>query len=113
MKQDDKMKMIEELEDGRLLVNVDKTIYDKQSVLAAAYKSTGTCHIHVDSIDSDHYGVYFSRKNPDIDLASQVESFCSELIDQQVRQHLERSNKSIKEMIVKKAFFPFQGDDQQ
>lgn len=105
--------MIEELEDGRLLLKVDKTIYDKECVLASVYKFTGTCYIHIESIDSNHYGVYFLRKNPDIDLISQVDSFSNELIDQQVRQNLDRSNKSIKEMIVKKAFFPFQGNDHQ
>ncbi len=113
MRQDDKMKIMKKLEDGRFLMKVNKIIYDKESVLATVYKFTGTCYVHVDSIEPDHYGVYFSQKNPDIDLISQVDSFSNELIDQQVRQNLERSNKSIKEMIVKKAFFPFQGDDQQ
>lgn len=113
MRQDGKMKIIEELEDGRFWVKVNKTLYDKESVLVTAYKFTGNCRVHVDSIEPDYYGVYFSKKNPDVDLIVQVESFCNDLIDQQVRQDLEISNKSIKEMIVRKAFFPFQGNDQQ
>lgn len=113
MRQDDQMKMIQKLDDGRLLLKVDKTFYDHESVLAATYKFTDTCYIHVKSIDSEHYGVYFSPRQLDVDLVSQVNSFCNELIDQQVRQSLERSNKSIKEMIVKKAFFPFHENEGQ
>lgn len=106
-----KAKTMQELEDGRVLLMVDKTVYDKEAVVATAYKFTDTCHIHVDSVAPGHYGVYFSPKQPNIDLAYQVDSFCNELVDQQLRQDLEKASRPIKELIVKKAFFPFQDNE--
>lgn len=108
---DGKARAIQELDNGRILLKVDKAVYDREAVVATAYKLTDTCFIHVDSAHPGHYAVYFSAKQLGIDLISQVDSFCNELIDQQLRQDLGKSNKSIKEMIVKKAFFPFQNNE--
>ena len=105
------MDMIEDLGDGRLLLKVDKTIYHQESILSTAYKFTDSCYIQIDSIDSNYYGVYFTVKNPSVDLVSQVNNFCNELIDQETRYNLHKSNKTIKELIVKKAFFPFQTNE--
>ena len=102
------MGIIQKLEDGKLLLRVDKTVYNHDAILSATYKFTDNCFIYIDSIDASYYGVYFSPKNPIIDSISQVNDFCNELIDQQIRLNLDRSNKSIKELIMRKAFFPFQ-----
>ena len=99
---------IEELEDGALLLKVDKNIYAHESVLAAAYRFAENCHVRVDSLDSSHYGILFRAKDPNVDLEFQVGEFCNELIDQQVRHDLDKSNRSIKELIIRKAFFPFE-----
>jgi His-Xaa-Ser system protein HxsD len=101
------VKTIEILADGRLLLSVNKAIYNHEAILAASYKFTETCYTHVDSIDSDHYGVFFTAKNPNIDLNLQANSFCNELIDQQIRYNLNQSNRAVKELILRKAFFPF------
>jgi His-Xaa-Ser system protein HxsD len=105
------VKPIEKLEDGRLLLQVNKAIYNHKTILAAVYKFTQTCYIHVDLIDSDHYGVFFTAKNPDIDFDFQVNNFCNELIDQQIRYGLDQSYRSIKELIIRKAFFPFEANE--
>ena len=102
---------MQKLEDGRLLLRVDKNIYQHDAIFSAAYKFTDNCYIHTDSLDSNYYGVYFTLKYSDADLASQVNAFCNELIDQQIRLNLDSQNRSIKELIIKKAFFPFQGDE--
>ena len=104
------MEIIKNLENGKLLLKVDKSIYHHEAILAAAYKFTDNCYIHIDSMDSKYYGIYFSPKKDDMDLASKVNEFCNELIDQQIRYNLDNSNRSIKELIVKRAFFPFQND---
>ena len=102
------MEPIQRLENGQILLRVDKNIHNHEAILSTAYKFTNDCHIQIISQDSNYYGVYFSPKNPNIDLYSQVNDFCNELIDQQLRYDLDKSNKSIKELIIKKAFFPFQ-----
>lgn len=105
------MELIQKLEGGRLLLRVDKNIYQHDAILSTAYKFTDQCYINIDALDSNYYGVYFTQKHPDIDLASQVNAFSNELIDQQIRRNLDYQNRSIKELIIKKAFFPFQGDE--
>ena len=102
------MELIQKLEDGRLLLQVEKAIYHHDAILSAAYKYTGDCYINVTSINSDYYGVYFTPRQSNVGLISQINDFCNELIDQQIRHNLDNSNRSIKELIIKKAFFPFQ-----
>ncbi|MEK6690996.1 MAG: His-Xaa-Ser system protein HxsD [Nitrospirota bacterium] len=106
------MKIIEKLEDGKLLLRVEKSIYRHDAILSSAYKFTDDCYIHVDSIDSNYYGVYFAPKDSTVDLISLVNNFCNELIDEQIRFSLDISNKSIKELIIRKAFFPFQDHEE-
>ena len=105
------MEPIEKLQDGRLLLRVSKALYSHEAILTTAYKFTDNCYIHVDSLDSDYYGVFFTAKEPSIDLFSQVNDFYNELADQQIRYNLCQSNRSIKELIIKKAFFPFQDNE--
>lgn len=102
------MELLHKLEDGRLLLQVEKAIYHHDAILCAAYKYTGDCYINVTSIDSNYYGVYFTPKQSNADLISRINDFCNELIDQQIRHNLDRSNSAIKELIIHKAFFPFQ-----
>lgn len=102
------MGLLQKLEDGRLLLPVEKSIYQHDAILSAAFKYTDDCYIHVASMDSDYYGVYFTPKQSNIDLISQINDFSNELIDQQIRHNLDNSNRSIKELIIRKAFFPFQ-----
>jgi His-Xaa-Ser system protein HxsD len=108
------MEIMQKFDDGRILLRVNKTIYCQEAILAAAYKFSDNYYVHVDSLDSDYYGVYFAAKqHPDTDLISHIKNFGNELIDQQLRYNLDQSNKSIKELIIKKAFFPFESDENQ
>ena len=102
------MEIIEELENGKIVLKVDKSLYCQEAILAATYKFTDTYYIHVTSVDSNNYGVYVTPKNSENDAKSVINEFCNELIDQQIRHTLEQSNNSIKALIIKKAFFPFQ-----
>ena len=105
------METIQKLKDGKIVLQVDKTIYKHDAVLAAAYKFTDNCYIHVESRDTHNYTVYFRPKNNNKDLPSLVNAFCNELIDQQIRFNLDLSSRSIKELIIKKAFFPFKDNE--
>ncbi len=105
------MEIIQKLKNGQLVLRVEKSIYNHEAILSTAYKYTDKCYLYITSLDSDYYGVYFKAKDSNIDLIAQINDFCNELIDQQLRHNLEESNKSIKELIVKKAFFPFEGHE--
>lgn len=102
------MNQIEKLEDDQTFLRVEKHLYDHEAILSAAHKFTDLCYIHITSINADYFGIFFSLKNSNADLNTCIKEFCNELIDQQIRHNLEKSNKSIKELIIKKAFFPFQ-----
>ncbi len=104
------MGIIKISKDHNIFLKISKSIYDRQAILKTAYAFTDTCHIHVDSFDADNYAVYFSGKNDNNDLESIIKEFCNELIDQQIRHDLNDNNKAIKELIIKKAFFPFLND---
>lgn len=105
------MQPIEKIEDGKFLLRINKAIYSHEAILATTYKFTENCYIHIDSLDSDYYGAFFTAKHPNIDLIYQVNNFCNELVDQQIRYNLDESNRSIKELIIKKAFSPFENNE--
>ncbi|MBW2063336.1 MAG: His-Xaa-Ser system protein HxsD [Deltaproteobacteria bacterium] len=105
------MEIITVPETNELLVKIDKSLYDHEAVLAAAYKFTDAFYIRLDSTDSQHYGAYFSAKKDSVDIMSVIGEFCNELIDAQIRHDLEKSSRPIKALIIKKAFFPFQEHD--
>lgn len=102
------MEIIEELENGKIVLKVDKSLYCQEAILTATYKFTDTCYMHVMSVDSNNYGVYITPKNTETDVKLVINEFYNELIDQQIRHNLVQSNNSIKALIIKKAFFPFQ-----
>lgn len=104
------MEILETNADGKILLRVDKSLYNHESILKATYKFTNNCFIHITLLDTQNYGIYFTAKKPEVDLLAQVNEFSNELIDQELRYSLEESNKSIKELIIKKAFFPFQNN---
>ena len=100
------MAKIEILQSGRMLLKVDKSIYECEAVLRAAYSFTDTCFVEIESVEGDKYAVYFSHKNSNVNLEVVIKEFCNELIDQQIRLDLERKHGKIREIIVKQAFAP-------
>jgi His-Xaa-Ser system protein HxsD len=106
------MELIINLEDGEILLKLNREIYTQEAILETSYKFTHSCNIHIDS-EQIYFNVFFSAQNDNINLKDQVDRFCNELIDQQVRYNLSKSNKEIKELIIRKAFFPFQNNDEK
>ncbi len=93
------------MDDGRLLLEINKKIYNDEAILQAAYRFNDKCYIYIDPISEDVLGVYFKGKETGIaDLEAIAENFCNELIDQQVRLNVEKSYGDIRDEIVKKAF---------
>lgn len=104
------METIEKTEDGRLLLRVDKSLYHKEAILSASYRFTNDFFVNVSSIEDQHYVIQFTPKLPNADNITRVNEFCNELIDQELRLSLKESSQPIRELIVRKAFFPFDNE---
>ena len=81
------------LEDGRILIKLDKSVYEKEAVMAAAYKMTDTCFIIVKPLEDNQLGVYFEPKNNqnEDDLKAIAKNYCNEVLDQQTRLDVEKN----------------------
>ena len=104
---------IRQLEKDKFAILLNKTIYCSEAILAAAYKFSEFFYFKIDSKDSDYFEVLFAFKKDaeGSSVNSLIHDYCSELIDQQIRFNLNKSNSAIKALIIKKAFFPFQEND--
>ena len=98
---------IKHIDGNRLLLEIDKTIYNAEAVLNASCKFTDRCYIHQEPASENIINVYFQEKeNNSMALDKIANEFCNELIDQQIRINVEKEYGSIRDMIVKKAFSP-------
>lgn len=103
---------IVDIHDGNFVLKFAKSIYSEQAILSTTYKFTNYCYVHVENVDNEHYGVFFRPKEEGLDVQQKIDEFCNELIDQQVRHNLQDSNRAIKELIIRKAFFPFDDENE-
>jgi len=96
------------VEDGRLLVELSKEMYEKQAVFASAYKFTDRCVVLVEPVGEGSVGVYFKSKSEldDSELMKIAELFCNEVLDQQLRLDIEKKYGNIRDLIVEHAFSP-------
>ncbi len=99
--------IIEKLEDGGMLVRLEKSFYEKPAVFAASYKFTGQCIINVQSVDETHVGVFFESETlPEEELLGVAKRFCNEVLDQQHRVDLNKKFGYLRDLIVEHAFSP-------
>ena len=84
--------IIVKVEDGKLLVELSKEMYEKLAVFAAAYKFTDRCVVLVEPVGKKSVGVYFKTKtnSEDSELMEIAEQFCNEVLDQQLRLDIEK-----------------------
>ena len=108
----EKMKeLIRRLESGKLLLEVNKKIYNMKAITQTSYKFTDKCYIHIKPVSEDVVGIYFESKKSSISLEDIANQFCNELIDQQVRIDTEEAYGNIRDAIVKQAFSPIEPKD--
>lgn len=100
--------ILSQIEEGKLVIRLSKEIYEKDAIMAAAYKLTEDCTILVKPIGEDAFGVVFESKGEQkqSELETIAKNFCNEVLDQQIRLNLEKSSGTIRELIVRHAFFP-------
>jgi His-Xaa-Ser system protein HxsD len=89
-----------------LVLEVDLTIYEIESVLRACYKMTDRLYAHLarDPETPERAQVAVLSKSSGEDPEALVGELCNELIDQQIRTALAREAGPLREMIVAQAF---------
>jgi len=100
--------IVTKLEDDKLLVILNKEIYEREAVFASAHKFTDKCTILIEPIEPNSVGVYFKSKYKDSDPLKIAEGYCNEILGQQLRLDIERKYGNIRELIVKQAFSPLE-----
>jgi His-Xaa-Ser system protein HxsD len=91
------------LDRAHIAVRVDLAIYSIEVLLRAAYKLTDRCYVFLDRRDG--YAVAFIvGKFPGDDVTDCAGALANELIDQQVRDQLERRFAPIRTLITAQAF---------
>ena len=55
--------VVKKKEDGKILLELCKEIYDKSVIIASTYKFTDKVYIHIDSISDSIIGVFFQAKD--------------------------------------------------
>lgn len=96
------------LEDKRFMVAVNTELYDKEAIVASAYKYSGRFYIYQNESESDPkiVDVFFESKENSAVKEADVKDFCNDLIDQQIRIHTTRQFGHIRDLIVEEAFKP-------
>jgi His-Xaa-Ser system protein HxsD len=96
------------LGDKRFMVAVNTELYDKEAIVASAYKYSGRFYIYqnVSEIDPKIVEVLFESKENSAITETDVKEFCNDLIDQQIRIHTTRQFGHIRDLIVEEAFKP-------
>jgi His-Xaa-Ser system protein HxsD len=95
------------MEDNRLQIVLDKSLYQKQAVFAAAYKFTDRCCVHIEPVSEMQVGIFFSSDSlTDKDLGALAQEFCNEVLDQQHFLDLNRQFGHLRNLIVEQAFAP-------
>ena len=93
------------IDNDKFQVDVDMSLYAKESLLAACYKFTDRFYVHQHSM-GDKVEVVFESKESNAVTDTIVKQFCNELIDQQVRYNTNQQFGHIRDLIVEEAFKP-------
>ena len=80
-----------------------KEVYNKDALLKAAYSYTDRAYIHID-VDENNYIVDVNMKDNSESNDIKLEAFQNEILAQMVRQDIRRKTKSIRELILARAF---------
>lgn len=98
--------IIERCEDNVVIIDVAKSLYQKEAILFAAHKFTDRYYVDIVSSQGKYVSVTFRRKDTNLTSEDLASEFCNELLDQQVRLNIENSYGNIRDLIVKQAFQP-------
>ena len=98
--------IVKRLENNTLIIDVAKSLYQKETILFAAHKFTDRYYVDIVHSQEEYISITFRKKDTTLELEDLSSEFCNELLDQQVRLNIENSYGNIRDMIVKQAFQP-------
>jgi His-Xaa-Ser system protein HxsD len=91
------------LDAAHVAVRVDTSIFSVPAILRASYKLTDRCYAWLDRDDHDVV-VFLLGKTATDDVRPLVGILANELIDQQLREHLEHQFQDVRTVITAQAF---------
>lgn len=100
-----------DLQDQGLDIKISSKIYCKEAVLECSYKFTDRCWVHITDSAGSSIKIHLEARDKNASLQDVAKEFCNALIDYQLRVDLEQEMRPMRELIIKKAFFPF-GDEE-
>lgn len=94
--------------EDKIQLDLDLNVYSVETIDAAAYKFTGLCYVFksLDSENKDLIHIVFEAKEGCHINEATAKQFCNELLDQQVRFHINKQFGHIRDLIVEEAFKP-------
>lgn len=101
--------LYEKIENGSYKIRLAKSIYEREAVLAAAYKYGPEFVTKIEPEEPTHVVVYISVDEEAI-AAKKISEFLQELIDQQLRLYIANRTAEIRKRVYDKAFCPIMGD---
>jgi len=93
-----------EVKSGEVILLVDESVYSREVLLRTCYWFTDRCYLFVSRAGSGVFSVRIRAKADGKALDTISGDFENALIDQQVRQDIERETARLRELIVAKAF---------
>jgi len=104
------MKLFKEIiKQNAIIIQLDKTIYSKGSILKSCYKYTNENYIFIDTT-SDKYIIYFQSKTKSKANINEKE-FLNELLDQELRLQILKETQKIRDSIVSRALLSGQPNE--
>ena len=94
--------------DDKAHIKFSSCVYDKEAILAAAYKFTDSFYVEVNSYNDHELEVVIQPKSSEklVDISTIAAEFCNEALDHQYRFSLSKRFGGLRELIVKQAFSP-------
>lgn len=99
-------------ENRAIFIDLPKEIYHRDAVLKAAYAYSDRFYVRLSPHGEFYVRAAFEAKTEtDIDYESVAKNFCNEVLDQQIREDLQKVNGHIRDIIYKHAFAPIKDLD--
>ena len=87
-------------EGDQLYALIDLTVYSEAAMLRAAHKFTDRCHIHLQRESETRMGARFRAKNAGGDCRHTAGEFFNELLDQRLREIVQRESEPVRNLIL-------------
>lgn len=100
--------IVRKCSDNSFILGVDQRLYSREATMSAAYKFSDRFNILMKTSISDpnYIDVIFESKDKINASIETVDDFANELLEQQIRQDVEKRFGNLRDEIVKAAFQP-------